>query len=81
MNGEEGDNDEENENLKMNDDESSEEDDEEEDKDHIMGDERANATFEPTVVQEVYKYKVKFENKRLGLDVAKGTKANYECPR
>ena len=64
--------DEEKENMKMSDDESSEDDDEEEDKDHTMGDDRANETSKPTVVQEEYKYKVKFENKTLGLDVAKG---------
>ena len=75
MNGEEGDDDEENENMKMSDDESSEEDDEEEDKDQNMEDERANETSEPTVVQEVYTYQVKFENKRLGLEVTKGTKS------
>ena len=72
MNGVERDNDEENENSKMSVEEGSEEEGREEDNDQNMEDRLADDTTQPNLVQEVHKYQVKFEGKKLGLKVAKG---------
>ena len=74
INGVEEDDDEENENIKMSDDEGSKEEEEKKDKDLNMEVERANDTSGPNIVQEVYTYQVKFNDEKLGLEVAKGTK-------